>query len=184
MQMWRRILRQAEHQLNLLQKSRVTPAVSCFEAMCGQHEYNADSFAPLGCEAEMRVMPAQRLTFEEHTKTGYYLGNSWEHYRCHEVWVNNTRSVRVGQTVFFKHQYLTQPTTTTSDAILKAADDLAQALKGIVPVNGKSRDAIDHLMEIFKGEAKKEETEVDAQRVLQKEAHSRRVYMKVAMTYL
>ena len=148
--------------------------------MYGQHNYNANPFAPLGCEIEMHMMPAQRRTFEEHTKTGYYLGNSWEHYRCHEVWINDTRSVRVGQTVFFKHQYLTQPTTTTSDAILKAAANLEQALKGVVPVNGKLRDAIDHLMKIFKGEAKKEDTEVDARRVLRKEAHSQRVETEVA----
>ena len=38
MQLWCRILWQAEHQLNLLRKSRVTPAVSCFAAMYGQHD--------------------------------------------------------------------------------------------------------------------------------------------------
>jgi hypothetical protein len=57
---------------------------------------------------------------------------------------------------------------------------LEQALKGIVPVNGKLRDVIDHLMKIFKGEAEKDATEVDAQRVLRKEAHSQRVETKVA----
>ena len=48
MQLWCHILRQAEHQLNLLRKSRVTPAVSCFAAMYGQHDYNTNPFAPLG----------------------------------------------------------------------------------------------------------------------------------------
>ena len=101
----------------------------------------------------MHVMPAQRHTFEEHIKTGYYLDNSWEYYICHKVWINDTRSVRVGQTRLFKHQYMTQPTTTASNTILKATADLEQALKGIVPMNGKSRNRIDHPMKIFKGEA-------------------------------
>ena len=77
------------------------------------------------------------------------------------MWVKDTMSVRIGQTVFFKIQYLTQPTITTSDTVLKVMADFEQALKGVVPENGNSRDAVNHLMGMFKGEAKKEETEVD-----------------------
>ena len=42
---WCRILRQAEHQLNLLRKSRVDPSKSSFEVMNGKHDYNANPFA-------------------------------------------------------------------------------------------------------------------------------------------
>ena len=37
MQLWCRILRQAEHQLNLLRKSRVDPSMSTYEALYGKH---------------------------------------------------------------------------------------------------------------------------------------------------
>ena len=47
-------------------------------------------------------------------------------------------------------------------------------------MNGKSRDTIGHLMKIFKGEAEKKKTEVDAQKVLRKEAHNQRVETEVA----
>ena len=76
MHLWCHILQQVEHQLNLLWKSNVTPAVSCFAAMYRQHDYNVNPVAPLGCKADMHVMLAQQRTFEEHTTTGYYLGNS------------------------------------------------------------------------------------------------------------
>ena len=166
MQLWCRILRQAEHQLNLLLKSRVVPNISAFACLYGQHVYNANPFAPLGTAVEMHVTPANRKTYEAHTKTGFYVGNSWEHYRCHEIWIADTRSVRVGETVFFKHKYLTQPAVTMSDAILRAGDDLCQALKGVISENGATRTAVDHLMDIFKKQARKGETVTNTQRVL------------------
>ena len=92
--------------------------------MYGEHNYNTNPFAPLGCAVEMHVMPSKRKTWSQNTKAGYYLGNLLEHYRYHKVWVTDTRSVRVGQTVFFKHRYLTKPAVTQSDAILRASDNL------------------------------------------------------------
>ena len=47
MQLWCHILRQAEHQLNLLHKSRVDPSISAFEALHGKHDYNANPLYPL-----------------------------------------------------------------------------------------------------------------------------------------
>ena len=124
LQLWCRILRQAEHQLNLLRKSRVVPNISAFACLYGQHDYNTNPFAPRGTAVEMHVTPANRKTYETHTKTGFYVGNSWEHYRYHKIWIADTRSVRVGETVFSKHKYLTRPAVTMSDAILRAGDDL------------------------------------------------------------
>ena len=96
MQLWCRILYQAKHQLNLLRKSRVDPSKSIFEIMNGKHDYNANPFPPIGCAVEMHVVPSKRRTWEAHTKTAYHLGNSWEHHICHEIWIADTQSVRVG----------------------------------------------------------------------------------------
>ena len=97
--LWCLILCQAEHQLNLLRKSRVDPRKSSFEVMHGKHNYNTNPFAPLGCAVEMHVVPSRQKTWEAHTKTGYYLENSWKHYRCREILITDTQCVRVGQTV-------------------------------------------------------------------------------------
>ena len=58
-------------------------------------------FAILGNAVEAHVNLGTRKTWDEHTVPGYYLGPSWEHYRCHDVWVQETRAIRTGQTVFF-----------------------------------------------------------------------------------
>ena len=60
LQLWDRILSQAEHQLNLLHKSRVDPSKSSFEIMQGKHDYNVNPFAPLGVAGEMHMMLDKR----------------------------------------------------------------------------------------------------------------------------
>ena len=129
MRLWCRLLPQAEHQLNLLRKSRVDPTKSAFEVLRGPHDFNANPWAPLGCKCEIHVAPSKRKTWEEHTKTGFYVGSSWDHYRCHEVWIQDSKHTRVGQTVFFKHKYLTDPITTPNDALIQATQDLCAILK-------------------------------------------------------
>ena len=110
-------------------------------------------------------MPSGRKTWESHTKTGYYLGTSWEHYRCHTVWIQETKSTGVGQTVFLKHKYLTQPTITATDVLMQAGDNICNALANIDPATDKTRREIEFLMDILKGQAKKNESGTDTQRV-------------------
>ena len=108
-------------------------------------------FAPLGDAIELHVMPSKRKTWEEHTKSGCYLGTSWDHCRCHLVWVKDTRITRVGQTVFFRHKYITRPVITQSDAIWRATDNLINALRGKQVVKGGTRSAIDLLVDVLQG---------------------------------
>jgi len=62
-----------------------------------------------------------------------------EHYRCHKIYVKKTRSERISDTVFFKHKYITQPTVTPVDTIVKALDDLTHTLKGRRNVKGEEQ---------------------------------------------
>ena len=175
LQLWCQVLRHAEHQLNMLRKSRLNPAVSAFEEMYGPHNYDAHPFAILGCPVELHVMPKNRGTYETHTKTGYYLGASWDHYRCHRIWVKDTRSERVGQTVFFKHKYITQPRITTADALLRASEDICDALLNTAPTSKKTRSAVDALIDIFRGTSNEEQSATDQQRTKLKSALAQRV---------
>ena len=55
----------------------------------------------------------------------------------------------MGNTVFFKYNYLTMPTVTTADALLNAAKDLTKALDGKIPQSTASRETIDRSVELF-----------------------------------
>ena len=63
---------------------------------------------------------------------------------------------------------------------MRAEDDLWQALKGVIPKNSETRTAVNHIMDIFKKKAKKEETVTDTQRVLRQKAQAQRVQSEEA----
>ena len=173
--LWCRLLPQAEHTLNMLRSARVAPNVSAYAYLWGQHDFNANPFAPLGCKVEAHIKPSVRETWAAHTASGYYIGNAWEHYRCHEVCITNTKHSRICETVFFKHKYLMMPSFTPANALIKAADILVETINGIIPKNKVTSDAVEQLMEINKIQAKKATCKARTQRVLREQAQAQRV---------
>jgi hypothetical protein len=172
--LWDLLLRQAEHTLNMLRPARMTPTVSAYTYLWGQHDYNTNPFAPLGCKVESHLVPSIRETWAPHTASGYYVGTSWEHYRCHEVYIIDTRHTRICSSVFFKHKYLTMPSLTPADALIQAADNLTTALAGVIPPPSMTTEAIAQLISIFKTQAEKEKDDATVQRVLRERAQAER----------
>ena len=123
------------------------------------------------------MMPSTRDTWAEHTASGYYIGSSPEHYRCHVVYITATRSLRVCQTVFFKHKYLTQLSFTTNDALLLAAG-LTSAIEGVLPTTTSTQAGVQQLLDIFKSQANGAKNVITAQRVQMADAAAQRVLDK------
>ena len=159
----------------MLQPSRMTPTVLAYAYLWGQHDYNANPYALLGCKVEAHIVPGNREKWASHTDSGYYIGNAPQHYRCHGIYIPDTKGTRTCKTVFFKHKYLTMPTVTTADALIRAADSLTAAINKTSPQPGMTRDAIDQLISIFKAQAEKEKDPVMAQRVAREKAQAERV---------
>ena len=86
--------------------------------------------APMGCAVQLYQGSEKRTSWGANTIDGWYLQTSPQHYCCHVIYVKQTRSKRVSDTVFFKTKFITQPTLTLADVITKALNDLTQALKG------------------------------------------------------
>ena len=120
-------------------------------------------------------MPSKGRTWESHTKTGYYLGAAWDHYRCHQVWIEDTKSTRIGQTVFFKHRYMTQPQMTETDALLKVGCDLCKTLRKAPPESKAMERAINALANIFKSKATSSKTVTDKRREQRANARQQKV---------
>ena len=135
-QEWDELIPGAVITLNLLRPANVAPNVSAYAYHHGQFDYNRNPLAPLGCALQFHNKPGKRKSWGEHSSDGFYVGPALEHYRCHRVWVKATRAIRVTDTVFFKHKYITQPTVTPADAIVKAYQDLLHAIQGISNTKG------------------------------------------------
>ena len=128
--LWCQIIRQAERQLLLLQKSRVNPKISAYAHVYGANDYNSAPFVPIGMETLVHEKPKKRRTFAEHCSQGFVLGTSFEHYQSWTMWMTNTRSLRISATVFHKHKYISNPDVTPADRIIAAARALATLIKG------------------------------------------------------
>jgi len=129
----------------------------------------------LGCKVEAHITPETRETWAPHTATGYYIGNAHEHYRCHNIYITDRKSTRVSSSVFFKHKYLTMPTITPAEALIKAADNLTAAIEGNIPTSSITTEAIAQLLRIFHLQADNSKTTASTQRVLRQRAQAQRV---------
>ena len=132
-QLWCQLIPQTEKQLLMLGKSQSNPKISSYAHLNGTHNYSVLPFLPIGMEALIHEKPTCRKIFAEHCKKVYVLGTSYEHYRCWNLWINETRTPRVSGTVFFKHKYITNPTVTPKDADVASAANIADALKNKIP---------------------------------------------------
>jgi hypothetical protein len=129
MQLWDKLLPQTILTLNLLCQSNVAPTVLAHQYVHGTFDYNKTPLASLRCAVQLYANNPQQGTWAKYSTDGWYIGTLTEHYQCHRIYVKKTRSKQISDTVFFKHKYITQPTVTPADTIVKALDDLTHALK-------------------------------------------------------
>jgi hypothetical protein len=127
--LWDKLLPQTILTLNLLCQSNAVPTMSAHQYVHGQFDYNAMPLAPLGCAVQMHEAPNKRGTWAENAIDSWYIQTSPEHYRCHIIYTKRTNSIRILDMVWFKHKYITQPTLTPADIIVKALNALTQMLK-------------------------------------------------------
>jgi hypothetical protein len=72
-----------------------------------------------------------------------------EHHRCFKIYVSKTRATRVSDTVFFKHQYITNPVVSPESLVVAAAQQLTTALKGNIPAGNETAEALKKVSALF-----------------------------------
>jgi hypothetical protein len=72
-----------------------------------------------------------------------------EHHQCFHIYIVKTRVMRISDTVFFKHQYITNLQVTPKTLVIKAASDLTSALKVTVSCDGKTTEALQKFSKLF-----------------------------------
>ena len=92
--------------------------------------------------------------------------------------MRETKSARIGQTIFFEHKYLTQPRMTETDALIRVSDELRTALQNAAPESKVMETAVNALVQIFSGKAKEGSTATDARRKIRAKTQERRADSK------
>ncbi|KAL7488152.1 LOW QUALITY PROTEIN: hypothetical protein ACHAW6_014020 [Cyclotella cf. meneghiniana] len=132
---WDELIPQTTLTLNLRWQLNVAPNVSAYAYHHGNFDHNRMPIAPMG------TISHQPESTQDMGRAfnAWYLQTSPEHIRSHIVFVKASQWTRITDNVFFKHKYITQPTITLVDAIVKAYQDLTQAIQGISNSQGAAR---------------------------------------------
>ncbi|KAL7526494.1 hypothetical protein ACHAXR_001517, partial [Thalassiosira sp. AJA248-18] len=131
MQLWDRLLPQAEITVNLLRQSNATPTVSAYAHMSGPFDYNKMPLAPMGCNVQVHEKTDKRGRWAFNSVNGWYLSTSPEHYRTHRCHIKDTKNDRFSDTIKLQHKDITNPTITPHDKLMKALGDCAKLLKNV-----------------------------------------------------
>jgi hypothetical protein len=146
MRLWDRLLPQTILTLNLLRQSNAVSTVSAYQYVHGNFDYNKIPLAPLGCAVQLHQSNTKQASWAENSIDRWYLQISLEHSQCHVIYVKQTKSEQVSDTVFFKTKYITQPTMMPADVITKAINNLTKALKE--KSNAKGLEQIEALQKL------------------------------------
>ena len=80
MHLWDCLLLQTESTLNMLCPMKITPTISVYAYMYGQHDYKKVPLAPMGCSVMVHDKMDTRRTWDDHAINGYYLESLREHF--------------------------------------------------------------------------------------------------------
>ena len=61
-----------------------------------------------------------------HTKSSWHIGPSLKHFRCYDIFILSTKSIRIGDKVEFCHSNHKMPKISNTDTIIDAATQLAE----------------------------------------------------------
>jgi len=104
------------------------PRLLAWSQVHGPFDFNRTPLAPPGTRVLVHEKPSLRGTLSPHAVDGWYLGPATLHYRCYQVWILETTSERIADTVVWFPTKVSMPNSSSTDAAIAAARDLTNAL--------------------------------------------------------
>jgi hypothetical protein len=147
MHLWCRLVPQSLITLNLMRKSRINPNISAWEQLHGPFNYDRTPLAPPGIKVLIHEKPSVRETWAPHAVDGYYLAPAMQHYRCFRVYVTETRSERIADTLVWQPGEILIPKMSSLELAIATMKDLIHVIKH--PTPGSNVAALKQIDAIF-----------------------------------
>lgn len=96
---WDKFVKQAEITLNLMRASRIDPTKSAYEQIHGAFDFNSTPMAPIGQAVMVHDKPESRQSWDPRAQKGYYIAPALRHYRCFEIYMEESKKTRISDTV-------------------------------------------------------------------------------------
>jgi hypothetical protein len=132
--LWEDFLEQSELTLNSLRESRVHPLLSAWEALCGKFDVMATPIAPLGMKVMVHDTPEKRGTWQVHGSMGFYIGRALLHYRCHNVWMTESRATRISNCLAWFPTLVKMPGSSPIEELTVVVNDVRSILKKLADI--------------------------------------------------
>eukprot|EP00957_Ditylum_brightwellii_P127510 9724036-Ditylum_brightwellii.AAC.1 len=148
---WDRLIDQANLALNLLCTYRVNPSLSTYAYLFGNHSFNAHPLAPLGCKVVVNKKTDQSSSYGYHGSDGWYIGPSFEHYRCLKCFLPSTGAVVDTDTLDIIEHDIPIPVLSGKELIQQAIAEIIHRLKNLTKVlptfykGNEAKNAFAHL---------------------------------------
>ncbi len=127
--LWSKLIKQAQHSLNLLRTSRVHPKISAYHALEGTHDFNRHPFAPPATRATIFNPPKTRASWGARATDAWYIGPAWRHYQCLTFHVPSTGCERISVQYQLYPQHSVVPTESPMEKAQRIAEELVEAVK-------------------------------------------------------
>ena len=119
----------------MLRPSKQNTKISAHAMMEKLFDFNKTYLAPLDIKAIVHGTPSRRRTSVQHGVQSWYIVLVVEHYLCYKVYIPNTRSELIADTVELFSNNTTMPGISSADAATHAATNLISALENTAPAN-------------------------------------------------
>ena len=136
--LWEDFVEQAELTLNLMRMSPIHPSLSAWEALCGKFDILATPIAPLGMKVLVHDTPDKRGTWQVHGKLGYYIGRALFHYRCHTVYMEESRATRVSDCLAWFPVTVKMPGSSPIEELTAAVESVKRILNKLLSTEAGS----------------------------------------------
>ena len=130
--LWEDFIAQAELTLNLMRTSPANPMMSAWEMLCGRFDINSTPIAPLGMKVLVHDTPEKRGSWHGHGSLGFYTGRALKHYRCHTVWMKESRATRISNCLSWHPVLLKMPGSSLIEELTSSVVETQRLLAKIV----------------------------------------------------
>jgi len=127
---WEHIVPQAEITLNLLRQSGISYFLSAYQQLHGAYDFVKHPMAPAGTKVIVFDPEGTRGTWANKGTDAFYVGPASEHVGCYTVYIPETRSTRITETLsWHPHPRYKLPGASPVDALTASLDVIADLLK-------------------------------------------------------
>ena len=114
-------------------------------------DYSRMPLTPLGCNTMTHNKPETKTSWRQRTNEQFYMCTSQEHYICFNIWIKETRSICISNTVHLHHKLITAPSTMQENEVTTVVKNLIMAIltTKLVQINKKDKQAIKEVNDII-----------------------------------